>query len=188
MSWCVCCLADELDACVLVCLLSYRQGQKVMGIQKYAPCPFSLCLCYMSRSSVMNLPIGEIGACPGAMRPDLLGCPWQGLVDYALAPAGGRVISHSQLYPRPDDPAITTWSQIGAALVPGGVPAVHPKADKVALPACFTRPSFTCSAACICHVDTACACTPCLQDLTCSIRERPHWILPSKPHMPRACA
>lgn len=80
----------------------------------------------------MNLPIGEIGARPGAMCPELLGCLWQGLVDYALAPAGGRVISHSQLYPRPDDPAITTWSQIGAALVPGGSPAVHPKADKVA--------------------------------------------------------
>ena len=109
-----------------------QTGQKVMGIQKHAPSPFSLCLCDMSRSSVMYLPIGEIKARPGAMCPELLGCPWQGLVDYALAPAGGRVISHSQLYPRPDDPAITTWSQIGAALVPGGVPAVHPKADKVA--------------------------------------------------------
>ena len=55
----------------------------------------------------------------------------QGLVDYALAPAGGRVIAHTQLYPRPDDPATTTWSQIGAALIPGAMPAVHPKANKV---------------------------------------------------------
>ena len=55
----------------------------------------------------------------------------QGLVDYAMAPAGGRVIGHSQLYPRPDDPATTTWSQIGAALIPGAMPAVHPKANKV---------------------------------------------------------
>ena len=110
-----------------------QTGQKVMGIPKYVPSPVSLCLCYMSRASVMsNLPIRDLGARPGAMHPELSGCPWQGLVDYALAPAGGRVISHSQLYPRPDDPAITTWSQIGAALVPGAVPAVHPKADKVA--------------------------------------------------------
>jgi hypothetical protein len=80
----------------------------------------------------MNFLTGDLWACPGAMHLELLYCPLQGLVDYALAPAGGRVISHSQLYPRPDDPAMTTWSQIGAAVVPGAASAVHPKANKVA--------------------------------------------------------
>ena len=61
----------------------------------------------------------------------------QGLVDFALASAGGRVIGHSQLYPRPDDTATTTWSQIGAALIPGAMPAVHPKANKVSLGQCL---------------------------------------------------
>ncbi len=61
---------------------------------------------------------------------------WQGLVDYALAPAGGKVVGHSLLFPRPDDPAITTWNQIGAALIPGAMPAVHPLADKVTLHPC----------------------------------------------------
>ena len=71
----------------------------------------------------------------GAVYLALLKLPGhsQGLVDYALAPAGGRVIAHTQLYPRPDDPATTTWSQIGAALIPGAMPAVHPKANKVSL-------------------------------------------------------
>lgn len=56
---------------------------------------------------------------------------WQGLVDYALAPAGGRVVGHSQLFPRPDDPAVTTWNEIGTVLIPGATPAVHPMANKV---------------------------------------------------------
>ncbi|CAL5221608.1 g3828 [Coccomyxa viridis] len=56
-----------------------------------------------------------------------------GLVDFALAPAGGKVISHTQLVPRPDDPGLTTLSQLGAALVPGGKPSVHPMADKFIL-------------------------------------------------------
>lgn len=165
-----------------------QTGQKVMGIPKHVPSPVSLCLSYMSRTSVMNFPIRDLGARSGPTRPELMGCHWQGLVDYALAPAGGRVISHSQLYPRPDDPTITTWSQIGAALVPGAVPAVHPKADKVAylhaLPGSSSLAVLRASAMCIqqTHVHRA------FKIVICSIRDRPHDVFASKPHMHRASA
>ena len=52
-------------------------------------------------------------------------------MDFALSPAGGKVVSHTQLVPRPDDPGLTTLTQLGAALIPGGKPSVHPLADKV---------------------------------------------------------
>lgn len=66
-------------------------------------------------------------------------------MDFALSPAGGKVISHTQLVPRPDDPGLTTLTQLGAALIPGGKPSVHPMADKVLLCAFGCQsPAFNC--------------------------------------------
>ena len=52
----------------------------------------------------------------------------QGLVDYALHSAGGKVLQHSQLAPY--DKSWPSWRRLSSAL-PGAAPAVHPDADKV---------------------------------------------------------
>ena len=60
----------------------------------------------------------------------------QGLADYALAAAGGKVEGHSRLaYVHPE--AMGLWRRTSAALLPGAGGVVHPEADKASL-----RPSW----------------------------------------------
>jgi hypothetical protein len=53
----------------------------------------------------------------------------QGLVDYALHSAGGKVLGHSRLSPY-DESVGSSWRRL-SSLLPGAAREVHPKADKV---------------------------------------------------------
>ncbi len=54
-------------------------------------------------------------------------------MDYALHPAGGKVVGHSGLSPY--DESARSWRRLSSAL-PGAATAVHPQADKVVTAAC----------------------------------------------------
>ena len=58
--------------------------------------------------------------------------PLQGLADYALAAAGGKVEAHSRLaYVHPEVWGL--WRRTSAVLLPAAGGLVHPEADKVRL-------------------------------------------------------
>ena len=58
-------------------------------------------------------------------------CTAQGLTDFALAAAGGKVEGHSRLAYVPKHEAWSLWRRTSAALLPGAGGVVHPEADKV---------------------------------------------------------
>ena len=55
----------------------------------------------------------------------------QGLADFALHAAGGKVEGHSRLAYVPSQDTWSLWRRTSAALLPGAGGLVHPEADKV---------------------------------------------------------
>ena len=77
----------------------------------------------------------------------------QGLADFAVAAAGGKVTSHSLLAALPGQELLPFWRRAASAFVPGTSPYVHPNADKVCTQATLPLPVDTPSDVFVCAGD-----------------------------------
>lgn len=68
---------------------------------------------------------------PIAVREDVHIAALQGLADYAVAAAGGKVTGHSLLAALPGQEDIQLWRRAASVLTPTTSPYTHPNADKV---------------------------------------------------------